>query len=71
MEKFLVNIKRAVTDNNKVRFTYYRDGCLWYLTEFNELFPVPITDIGTATFKDEDKAILFMRYMRLWNNKNS
>jgi hypothetical protein len=27
-------------------------------------FPVPIADVGTATFLAEDKAILFMRYIR-------
>lgn len=28
------------------------------------MFPVPIEDIGDATFLAEDKAILFMRYIR-------
>lgn len=48
----------------RCRFAYYRDGALWYRTETNFIFPVPIEDIGNATFLDEDKAMLFMRYIR-------
>ena len=48
----------------KVRFAYYRDESLWYTTEDGFLFPVPISDTGNATFLSEDKAILFMRYIR-------
>lgn len=62
-----IDIKRAVIENRKVTFTYYRDGSLWYLTEFNELFSIPIDDIGNATFNKEEKALLLMRYMRQWN----
>jgi len=63
----MINIKRAVTENRKVTYDYYRDGSLWYKTEFGEIFPVPIDDIGNATFNREEKAILLMRYMRRWN----
>jgi hypothetical protein len=65
----MIDIKRAVAQGLQVHFQYYRDHCLWYMTEFDELFPVPIEDIGTATFLAHDKAILFMRYMRKWNDK--
>jgi hypothetical protein len=47
-----------------VHFLYYRDKQLWYKTESNFLFPVPIDDIGNATFLRSDRAILFMRYIR-------
>ena len=47
-----------------VRFKYYRAGNLVYETECGMLFPVPVDDTGEATFKDEDKAIFFMRYIR-------
>ncbi len=63
----MINIKRAVTESRKVTFSYYRDGSLWYVTEFDELFSVPIDDIGNATFNKEEKAILLMHYMRKWN----
>jgi hypothetical protein len=47
-----------------VKFQYYRDNQLFYKTETGLTFPVPIADIGNATFLAEDKAILFMRYIR-------
>jgi hypothetical protein len=48
-----------------VRFEYYRDGQLFYRTSDTRIvFPVPVDDIGNATFFAEDKAILFMRYIR-------
>lgn len=51
----------------KVYFQYYRDGEMWYKTDTDFLFPVPVHDryeIGNATFHNEDKALLFMRYIR-------
>lgn len=57
-------LKTMVQNNKKVRFIYFRDHKLWYTTECGFEFPVPIEDIGTATFNAEDKAILFMRYIR-------
>ena len=63
----MIDIKRAVMDNRVVMFTYYRDGSLWYKTEFDEIFSVPITDIGNDTFNHKEKAILLMRYMLQWN----
>jgi hypothetical protein len=57
-------IKEMVENNQKVRFRFYRDGQLWYGTECNFEFPVPVAEAGTATFLAEDKAILFMRYIR-------
>jgi len=47
-----------------VKFQFYRDGNLYYKTETGLVFPVPIGDIGNATFLNEDRAILFMRYIR-------
>lgn len=61
----MINIKEAVKQN--VSFSYYKDGELWYKDFENNLFPVPIADIGNATFLSEDKGMLFMRYMRKWN----
>jgi hypothetical protein len=57
-------LKEMIINNQKVRFRFYRDGQLWYETECGFLFPVPIEDVGTATFLAEDRAILFMRYIR-------
>lgn len=47
-----------------VYFERYQAGNLWYRTEDLFLFPVPIEDIGNATFYAKDKAMLFMRYIR-------
>jgi len=57
-------IKPMIKDGKKVRFVQYFDGDLWYETESLFRFPVPIKEAGTATFLAEDKAILFMRYIR-------
>jgi len=50
--------------DKKVRFSYYRDGELWYKTEDGFEFPVPLSDAGNAVFQAEDKALLFMRWIR-------
>ena len=57
-------LKEMIVNNQKVHFSFYRDGQLWYETECGFRFPVPIEDVGTATFLAEDRAILFMRYIR-------
>ncbi len=57
-------LKEMIVNNQKVRFNFYRDRQLWYETECGFRFPVPIEDAGTATFLVEDRAILFMRYIR-------
>lgn len=57
-------IKEMVKDNQKVFFQFFREGKLYYKTECGFLFPVPVEDTGNASFFAEDKAILFMRYIR-------
>jgi len=57
------NIKEMVKDK-RVKFDFYRAGELWYVTECGFRFPVPASDTGDAVFKAEDKAILFMRWIR-------
>lgn len=64
----MIDIKRAVSPGLSVFFQHYVHGDLWYETEFGEQFPVPIADTGGATFLATDKAMLFMRYMRKWND---
>ena len=59
-----MNIKEMVAEGRKVRFLRYKMGELWYATENGFEFPVPISDCGDGTFLAEDKAILFMRYIR-------
>ena len=59
-----MNIKDLVKDGKKASFTHYFDGNLWYQTEDGFSFPVPVEDIGTATFNCVEKALLMMRYIR-------
>lgn len=59
-----LNVKDMVTDNKMVTFVCYRKGELIYKTECGFHFPVPISDIGDATFNATDRAILFMRYIK-------
>ena len=61
---YIPTIKETIINNQKVNFVYYRDSQLWYKADNGFLFPVPIDDIGNATFKATDRAILFMRYIR-------
>lgn len=59
-------LKHLVKDNT-VKFEFYRAGHLYYNIEHNGetyQFPVPVEDVGDATFNKTDKAILFMRYIR-------
>lgn len=59
-----MNIKDMVKDNQTVKFCYFRDGNLWYETENGFKFPVPVADIGNATFNAVERAMLMMRYIR-------
>ena len=59
-----MTIKEMVRDHKKVRFSFYRDKELWYTTENGFEFPVPIEDVGNAKFMADDRALLFMRYIR-------
>jgi hypothetical protein len=63
-----VNIKEIVKDNT-VAFFKYRQGIAYYTvrvpsTGAEHMFPVPLEDIGDATLLANDKAIVFMRYIR-------
>jgi len=53
----------------QVHFKYYRDNSLWYSTVCGFIFPVPLSDTGEATFNAEDKALLFMRWIRKYRDE--
>ena len=53
-----------MVNGKTVKFVYCRDGALWYRTECGFEFPVPFAEMGTATFYAEDRAPLFIRYIR-------
>lgn len=56
---------KDLIENKTAEFQYYRDNNLWYSVDLF-LFPVPISDIGNATFNKTEKAILLMRYIKKW-----
>lgn len=53
-----------VRDNAQVHFEFYRKGNLYYKTDCGFTFPVPVDDTGDGEFLKQDKAMLFMRYIR-------
>lgn len=63
-----MNIKEMIYKEDKtkkkVEFLRYFDGALHYKTECGFEFPVPVSDIGTATFNAIEDAPLLMRYIR-------
>ena len=63
----MIDIKSIVKGGETVEFSHYFDGSLWYTTSNGDVFPVPLEDVGTATFNKQEKAILMMRYMRKAN----
>lgn len=60
----LPEIKNLVGAGKTVTFTRYQSRALWYRCEDGFEFPVPIDDTGDAAFLPEDKAIIFMRWIR-------
>ena len=60
----MLTLKEMVSKNKKVRFVFFHEKALHYKTEDGFIFPVPIDDVGSATFNAEEKAILLMRYIR-------
>jgi hypothetical protein len=57
------NVKDMI-QGKVVKFTRYSKGELFYITECGFEFPVPISDTGDATFLPEDRAPMFMRWIR-------
>lgn len=64
----MIDIKANIQPGMIVTFSHYFDGDLWYETQDGNKFPVPISDLGSATVMKEEKASFFMRYMRKWNS---
>jgi hypothetical protein len=60
-------LSEFIKNNDEVVFVEYRKGNLWYTIWDGEAFmdfPVPIEDTGDGIFKDRDRTIYFMRYIR-------
>ncbi len=61
-----VSIKEHVINNQKVHFSFFRDNQFWYKTDLGFVFPISLEEVqaGKVTLLQEDKALLFMRWMR-------
>ncbi|MEW6306097.1 MAG: hypothetical protein AB1705_21725 [Verrucomicrobiota bacterium] len=53
-----------IVRNKKARFIHYRDGNFIYETDDGFQFPIPLEDVEKATLLAEDKALIFMRWIR-------
>lgn len=63
----MIDLKELFKNDLRVTFVRYFEGALYYEIRIGLVtyqFPVPIADIGEATFLATDKASVFMRYVR-------
>lgn len=58
------SVKEMVAGGKKVKFVRARRGELMYATECGFEFRVPIHDMGDGVFLPEDRAVMFMRWIR-------
>jgi hypothetical protein len=60
----MLALKELVGKGKMVRFLCLMAGSLWYETDDGFAFPVPLSETAGATFLAEDKALLYMRFIR-------
>lgn len=56
-----------IVRNNKAKFDCLNNNSLWYYIIVNGvkyMFEIPLNETNGGTFKYEDKAIFFMRWIR-------
>lgn len=58
----MTNLKEHI--KGTATFIRYSKGELWYKTEAGLEFAVPVSDTGDGSFMANDKAMLFMRWIR-------
>lgn len=61
------DLKTIVGNDNKARFSHYRDGNFFYLVDIQGQrysFPIPLEDAKGTTLFAEFKAITLMRWIR-------
>jgi hypothetical protein len=61
------DLKTIVSNDNKARFSHFRDGNFFYVVEVQGQrysFPIPIEDAKGTTLFAEFKAITLMRWIR-------
>lgn len=64
LERDAMSQLKDLVKDQQVHFDFYRQKEIWYKTDSGFSFPVPIEDAGDGIFLRDDKAILFMRYIR-------
>lgn len=57
-------LKSQIEGDKKVYFCKFENNTLWYRTEIGLEFPIEGDDLKGATFLPEDRAILYMRWIR-------
>lgn len=57
-------LKEVVAPGKMVTFCTFDYPTMWYQTECGFKFPIPLDDTKDASFKKEDRAIFFMRWIR-------
>lgn len=60
----MLSLKDMVGGDKQVRFAYAFEGELWYVAENGFEFPVPMEHAHTARMHAQERAMLFMRYIR-------
>jgi hypothetical protein len=67
-----LSISEIIKNSTEVLFSFYRQGYLYYKitvkhgndNEKTYIFPVEVSDLGTATVSETEKPITMMRYIR-------
>lgn len=58
---------KSLIKDQRVTFDFYRDQTFYYICTDGEnkyRFSVPLNDIGSGCLMNNDKAVMFMRYIR-------
>lgn len=65
-----MNIIDHVRGGQLAHFRYFREGILFYETDSGLVFEVPASDTGNGVFREQEKAINMMRWIRPQIEKN-
>ena len=66
----MIILRNILTPTMRVKFDYFRDGCLWYSTINGFQFPVPVNTTSTTVYLANDKAEKFEYWIKKQFNKN-
>lgn len=60
----MVKVREHVEKNQKAQFEFYRGSTLYYRTDKGLLFEIPVSETGDAVFKNQERAIILMKWIR-------